>query len=88
MKILVKKFSLCHDGTTYGAGSVADLPDDVAANLIQQSPKEFAAVDAPALMKHQRRRQRRPLPRITAACRRWMRKNCGKNEPPRRADSR
>ena len=47
MKILVKKFSLCHDGTTYGAGSVADLPDDVAANLIQQSPKEFAAVDAP-----------------------------------------
>ena len=48
MKILVKKFSLCHDGTTYGAGSVADLPDDVAANLIQHSPKEFAAVDAPA----------------------------------------
>ena len=48
MKILVKKFSLCHDGTTYDAGSVADLPDDVAANLIQQSPKEFAAVDAPA----------------------------------------
>ena len=48
MKILVKKFSLCHDGTTYGAGSVVDLPDDVAANLIQQSLKEFAAVDAPA----------------------------------------
>lgn len=48
MKVLVKRFSLCHDGTTYGAGSVADLPDDVAANLIQQSPKEFAAVDAPA----------------------------------------
>jgi hypothetical protein len=48
MKILVKKFSLCHDGVTYGAGSVADLPDDVAAKLIQQSPKEFSAVDAQA----------------------------------------
>lgn len=48
MKVLVKKFSLCHDGMTYGAGCVADLPDDVAAELIQQSPKEFAAVDAPA----------------------------------------
>ncbi|WP_443674648.1 hypothetical protein [Megasphaera sp.] len=48
MKILVKKFSLCHDGVNYSAGSVADLPDDVAADLIQHSPKEFAAVDAPA----------------------------------------
>ncbi len=48
MKVLVKKFSLCHDGATYGSGNVVDLPDDVAAELIQQSPKEFAAVDAPA----------------------------------------
>lgn len=48
MKILVKKFSLCHDGVTYGAGSVADIPDDAAAGLIQQAPKEFAAVGVPA----------------------------------------
>lgn len=48
MKILVKKFSLCHDGVNYGAGSVVDLPDDIASALIQQSPKEFVAVDAPA----------------------------------------
>ena len=48
MKILVKKFSLCHDGVKYSAGSVVDLPDDVAADLIQHSPKEFTAVDAPA----------------------------------------
>lgn len=45
MKILVKRFSLCHDGASYGAGSIADLPDDVAAELIQQAPKEFAAIN-------------------------------------------
>lgn len=47
MKILVKRFSLCHDGVNYGTGSVADIPDGVAAELIQQAPKEFAAVDVP-----------------------------------------
>lgn len=47
MKILVKRFSLCHDGVNYGAGSVADIPDDVATELIQQAPKEFAVVDVP-----------------------------------------
>lgn len=46
MKILVKKFTLRYNGATYPAGSVADLPDDVAKVLVEASPKEFSAVDA------------------------------------------
>ncbi|WP_296813859.1 hypothetical protein [uncultured Megasphaera sp.] len=46
MKVLVKKFTLRYNGATYTAGSVADLPDDVAAALVEASPKEFSAVDA------------------------------------------
>lgn len=42
MQVLVNKFELVRDGVTYKAGSVVDLPDDVAEALLESSPKEFA----------------------------------------------
>lgn len=42
MQVLVNKFELVRDGVTYKAGSVVDLPDDVAEALVESSPKEFA----------------------------------------------
>lgn len=42
MKVLVNKFELVRDGVTYKAGSVVDLPDDVAEALVESAPKEFA----------------------------------------------
>ncbi len=45
MQVLIKKFELVRDGITYQAGTVADLPADVAAELISSAPKEFAYLD-------------------------------------------
>lgn len=42
MRVLVNKFELVRDGVTYKAGSVVDLPDEVAAELVESAPKEFA----------------------------------------------
>lgn len=42
MQVLVNKFELVRDGVTYKAGSVVDLPDEVAAELVESAPKEFA----------------------------------------------
>lgn len=42
MQVLVNKFELVRDGVTYKAGSVVDLPDDVAEALVESAPKEFA----------------------------------------------
>lgn len=48
MEVLVNKFELVRDGVTYKAGSVVDLPDEVAAELVESAPKEFAyAMPAP-----------------------------------------
>lgn len=46
MKVLVKKFTLRYNGTAYPTGSVADLPEYIALALVEESPKEFSAVDA------------------------------------------
>lgn len=42
MQVLISKFELVRDGVTYKAGSVVDLPDDVAEALVESAPKEFA----------------------------------------------
>lgn len=42
MQVLINKFELVRDGVTYKAGSVVDLPDDVAEALVASAPKEFA----------------------------------------------
>lgn len=42
MQVLINKFELVRDGVTYKAGSVVDLPDDVAEALVESAPKEFA----------------------------------------------
>lgn len=42
MQVLINKFELIRDGVTYKAGSVVDLPDEVAAELVESAPKEFA----------------------------------------------
>lgn len=42
MQVLVNKFELVRDGVTYKAGSVVDLPDEVAEALVESAPKEFA----------------------------------------------
>ncbi len=44
MQVLIKKFSLIHDGIEYKAGEVAELPDDVGERLITAAPNEFAEV--------------------------------------------
>lgn len=44
MQVLIKKFSLIHDGIEYKAGEVAELPDDVGERLIIAAPSEFAEV--------------------------------------------
>ena len=52
MQVLVNKFELVRDGVTYKAGSVVDLPDDVAEALVESAPKEFAYAmpdDAPVV---------------------------------------
>lgn len=47
MKILVSKFNLKHEGKVYPAGSIVDLPTEIAMGLVQSSPKEFTYVDVP-----------------------------------------
>lgn len=46
MKILIKKFSLLRNGVTYGAGQVIDLPEAEALQLVRETPKEFALLEA------------------------------------------
>lgn len=46
MQVVIKKFSLMYNGERYIAGQVADLPDDVAASLVANAPKEFSLVQA------------------------------------------
>lgn len=46
MQVVIKKFTLMYNGVQYVAGQVADLPDDVAAELVNNAPKEFAMVQA------------------------------------------
>lgn len=46
MQVIVKKFSLMYNGEQFVAGQVADLPDDVAASLVDNAPREFALVKA------------------------------------------
>ena len=47
MYILVKKFSLRHNNVVYAAGSVAELPDDVAQKLYDDAPEEFEIIGEP-----------------------------------------
>lgn len=44
MYILVKKFSLRHNNVVYAAGSVVELPDDVAQKLYDDAPEEFEII--------------------------------------------
>lgn len=44
MYILVKKFSLRHNNIVYAAGSVVELPDDVAQKLYDDAPEEFEII--------------------------------------------
>lgn len=46
MQVIIKKFSLMYNGEQFVGGQVADLPDDIAANLVENAPKEFALVKA------------------------------------------
>nr|DAL91872.1 MAG TPA: hypothetical protein [Caudoviricetes sp.] len=47
MYILVKKFSLRHNNVVYAAGSVVELPADVAQNLYDDAPEEFEIIGEP-----------------------------------------
>lgn len=47
MYILVKKFSLRHNNVVYAAGSVVELPDDVARKLYDDAPEEFEIIGEP-----------------------------------------
>lgn len=47
MYILVKKFSLRHNNVVYAAGSVVELPDDVAQKLHDDAPEEFEIIGEP-----------------------------------------
>lgn len=47
MYILVKKFSLRHNKVVYAAGSVVELPDDVAQKLYDDAPEEFEIIGEP-----------------------------------------
>lgn len=47
MYILVKKFSLRHNNVVYGAGSVVELPDNVAKKLYDDAPEEFEIIGEP-----------------------------------------
>lgn len=46
MQVIVKKFSLMYNGEQFVAGQVVDLPDGIAASLVDNAPKEFALVTA------------------------------------------
>ncbi len=47
MYILVKKFSLRHNNVVYAAGSVVELPNDVAQKLYDDAPEEFEIIGEP-----------------------------------------
>ena len=47
MYILVKNFSLRHNNVVYGAGSVVELPDNVAKKLYDDAPEEFEIIGEP-----------------------------------------
>ena len=47
MYILVKKFSLRHNNVVYAAGSVVELPGDVAQKLHDDAPEEFEIIGEP-----------------------------------------
>lgn len=47
MYILVKKFSLRHNNVVYAAGSVVELPDNVAKQLYDDAPEEFEIIGEP-----------------------------------------
>lgn len=47
MYILVKKFSLRHNNIVYAAGSVVELPEDVAQKLYDDVPEEFEIIGEP-----------------------------------------
>lgn len=47
MYILVKKFSLRHNNVVYDAGSVVELPDDVAQKLYDDASEEFEIIGEP-----------------------------------------
>lgn len=47
MYILVKKFSLRHNNVVYAAGSVVELPADVAQKLYDDAPEEFEIIGEP-----------------------------------------
>ena len=47
MYILVKKFSLRHNNIVYAAGSVVELPEDVAQKLYDNAPEEFEIIGEP-----------------------------------------
>lgn len=47
MYILVKKFSLRHNNVVYTAGSVVELPADVARKLHDDAPEEFEIIGEP-----------------------------------------
>ena len=47
MYILVKKFSLRHNNVVYAAGSVVELPDDVAQKLYDDAPEAFEIIGEP-----------------------------------------
>ncbi len=48
MKVMIKRFSLRHNGKTYQAGQTAELPEETAKKLVVDSPKEFALLDEEA----------------------------------------
>ena len=49
-KLLIKKFSLRHNGKNYGAGSVVELPDAEAMALADNAPAEFAIIEEGMLL--------------------------------------
>lgn len=44
MYILVKKFSLRHNNIVYAAGSVVELPEDVAQKLYDDAPEDVEII--------------------------------------------
>lgn len=47
MYIRVKKFSLRHNNVVYAAGSVVELPADIAQKLYNDAPEEFEIIGEP-----------------------------------------
>lgn len=47
MYIRVKKFSLRHNNVVYAAGSVVELPADIAQKLYNDAPEEFEIISEP-----------------------------------------